>query len=78
MTPNTENRTLRVEIESEDYFRSSEIQLDGATAPMSHFIDWKQMPPGMYAMTATLIGPEGTRATRQTLFRVAGPLLAQR
>jgi hypothetical protein len=77
VTPSTENRTLRVEIDSDDYFRSSEIQLDGASAPMSHFIDWKQMPPGMYAITATLIGSEGTRATRQTRFRVAGPILAR-
>ena len=77
VTPSAENRALRVEIDSDDYFRSSEIQLDGASAPMSHFIDWKQMPPGMYAITATLIGSEGTRATRQTRFRVAGPALAR-
>ena len=77
VTPSTENRALRVEIDSDDYFRSTEIQLDGASAPMSHFIDWKQMPPGMYAITATLIGSEGTRATRQTRFRVAGPILAR-
>jgi len=77
VTPSTENRALRVEIDSDDYFRSTEIQLDGASAPMSHFIDWKRMPPGMYAITATLIGSEGTRATRQTRFRVMGPVLAR-
>ena len=78
VAPSADNRTLRVTIDSEDYFRSSEIQLDGASAPMSHFIDWKQVPPGTYELTATLIGPAGTRAERQTNFRVLGPILAQR
>jgi hypothetical protein len=78
VAPSDDNRTLRVTIDSEDYFRASEIQLDGASAPMSHFIDWKQMPAGTYELTATLIGPGGTRAERQTSFRVLGPILAQR
>ena len=78
VTPSADNRVLRVTIDSEDYYRSSEIQLDGASAPMSHFIDWKQMPAGTYELTATLIGSGGTRAERQTNFRVLGPILAQR
>jgi hypothetical protein len=76
--PSSDNRLLRVTIDSEDYFRGSEIQLDGAAAPLGHFIDWKQIPPGTYELTATLIGPDGTRAQRQTSFRVLGPILAQR
>ena len=78
VAPSDDNRLLRVTIDSEDFFRGSEIQLDGAAAPMSHFIDWKQMPPGTYDLTATLIGPAGTRAERQTSFTVLGPILARR
>ena len=78
VAPSDDNRKLRVTIDSEDYFRASEIQLDGASAPMSHFIDWKQLPAGAYELTATLVGPDGTRAERQTSFRVLGPILAQR
>lgn len=78
VAPSGDNRVLRVTIDSEDYYRASEIQLDGAAAPMSHFIDWKQLPPGTYDLTATLIGPAGTRAEQRTSFTVLGPILARR
>jgi len=72
VTPSTENRTLRVEIDSDDYFRSSEIQLDGASAPMSHFMDWKEVPAGKYDLIVTVIGQSGTRVVRRLNFQVLG------
>jgi hypothetical protein len=73
VAPNAENRLLRVEIDSAGYYRSSDIQLDGALAPMSHFMDWKNVPAGKYDLIVTVMGPSGdTRLMRQLNFQVLG------
>ena len=72
VAPNAENRLLRVEIDSAGYYRSSEIELDGASAPMSHFMDWKAVPAGKYDLIVTVMGPSGPRAVRHLDFQVLG------
>lgn len=72
VAPNADNRLMRVEIDSDSYYRSSEIQLDGASAPMSHFMDWKQVPAGKYDLIVTVIGPSGPRVVRHLNFQVLG------
>jgi hypothetical protein len=59
VAPHDANRVLRVEIDSESYYRSSDIQLEGASAPMSHFVDWKEVPAGKYSLIVSVIGPSG-------------------
>jgi hypothetical protein len=56
-----ENRLLRVILESESYFSSSDIQLDGADAARTHPLYWKGLPPGRYRVTVELYGPAGLR-----------------
>ena len=70
--PNADNRLMRVEIDSDSYYRSSEIQLDGASAPMSHFMDWKEVPAGKYDLIVTVIGQSGPRVVRRLNFQVLG------
>ena len=70
--PNAENRVLRVSIDSDAYYRSSDIQLEGESAPMNHFVDFKAVPAGKYELTVEVIGPTGTRATRHLDFQVLG------
>ena len=73
VTPNAANRALRVEIDSEGYYRSSEIQLDGSSAPTSHFMDWKAVPAGTYDLTVSVMGPSGdARVVRSLTFQVLG------
>ena len=72
VAPNADNRSMRVEIDSAGYYRSSEIQLDGASAPMSHFMDWKDVPAGKYELTVTVMGASGPRAMRHLGFQVLG------
>jgi len=72
VAPNADNRLLRVEIDSAGYYRSSEIELDGASAPMSHFMDWKAVPAGKYDLIVTVMGPSGPRAVRHLDFQVLG------
>ena len=70
--PNADNRLMRVEIDSDSYYRSSEVQLDGAAAPMSHFMDWKDVPAGKYDLIVTVIGQSGPRVVRHLNFQVLG------
>jgi len=60
------------QIDSESYYRSSEIELEGASAPMSHFLDWKAVPAGKYDLIVTVMGPSGPRAVRRLGFQVLG------
>jgi hypothetical protein len=73
VAPNADNRVLRVEIDSAGYYRSSDIQLEGASAPMSHFMDWKEVPAGKYDLIVSVLGPGGDpRVVRTVNFQVLG------
>jgi hypothetical protein len=72
VVPNAENRVMRVAIDSDGYFRSSEFQLEGDKAPVSHWIDFKDVPAGHYQLTVEVIGSTGTRVTRHADFQVLG------
>jgi hypothetical protein len=73
VAPNEKNRVLRVEIDSAGYYRSSDIQLDGASAPMSHFVDWKEVPAGKYDLRVSVLGAgEDPRLVRTINFQVLG------
>lgn len=50
--PDAENRTLRVEAESEYMFRSSEITLSGAGEKRIHNVEFKNLPAGNYTLSA--------------------------
>jgi hypothetical protein len=54
-----ENRLLRVTAQSEDFFRSSEAQLDGEDSPRVNVFTFRQMPAGWYQVTVQLIAANG-------------------
>jgi hypothetical protein len=72
VVPNTENRVLRLSVDSERYYRSSDIYLDGDLAAESHWLDWKSLPAGRYEFVATVLGPSGPRIQRRMTFEVLG------
>jgi hypothetical protein len=73
VSPNEKNRVLRVEIDSAGYYRSSDIQLEGASAPMSHFVDWKEVPAGKYDLRVSVLGAgDDARVVRTINFQVLG------
>jgi hypothetical protein len=59
--PHPENRLLRITIDSAEYYRSTDIQLDGTDAAKSHFVTWPAVPPGSYVFMAIVYGSTGTR-----------------
>jgi hypothetical protein len=58
---NGENRAVEIVAESESFYRSSEIQLEGDRAPRTTTFEFKSVPGGVYEVTATLLGVHGQR-----------------
>jgi hypothetical protein len=67
---NSDNRTLEIVAESDDFYRSSSIQLDGANAPRLNVVEFKNLPSGTYDVTSVLVGSAGRRAIVSRVFRV--------
>jgi hypothetical protein len=57
---NAQNRAVAIVAESPEFYRSSEIQLDGEHAPRTTTFEFRSLPPGAYEVTATLIGSDGS------------------
>lgn len=68
---NPENRLLEIIAESPDFYRSSSIQLDGASAPRLNIFELKNLPTGTYEVTSVLVGTGGHRTAVSQVFRVA-------
>jgi hypothetical protein len=54
-----DNRLLRVSAESDDFFRSSETQLDGEYSARVTVVKFRELPPGDYEIRAELIVSTG-------------------
>ena len=54
-----DNRLLRVSAESDDFFRSSETQLDGEYSARVTVVRFRELPPGDYEVRAELIVSTG-------------------
>lgn len=59
-----DNRAMEIVAESEDFYRSSTIQLEGEHAARTSMFEFRNLPPGTYEVRANLIGANGQqRAT---------------
>ena len=54
IVPDSRNRMLQIIAESDDYYRSSDIQLDGEWAPRTTTVEFRSVPGGMYQVRASL------------------------
>ena len=54
-----ENRAVQISAESPDFYRSSEIQLEGEKAARTNRFEFRSLPPGTYEVRATLYGASG-------------------
>ena len=59
-----DNRAVEIVAESDDFYRSSKIQLDGDKAARTSTFEFRSLPPGTYEVRASLYGSDGAqRAT---------------
>jgi hypothetical protein len=68
--PAADNRLLQITAESRDFFRSSEVQVNGDQAAPLNVFEFRNMPKGLYHVTSVLTGVGGRRATAFGLARV--------
>lgn len=57
--PDDENRVLEIVAESDEYFRSSRVTLDGARASRTNTVQYRGLPAGTYEVRGSLIGRNG-------------------
>ena len=70
---NADNRAVEIIAESDDFYRSSQIQLEGDKAPRTNQFEFRSLPPGTYEVRALLIGADGrhTAYARQSVNVIA-------
>jgi len=57
--PSAENRMLAIVADGDDFYRSSEIQLDGDQSPKTVELEFPNLPGGEYEVSALLIDAFG-------------------
>ncbi len=72
VAPHADNRRLRLTLDSPDFYRSSDIELDGASAASAHYFNWSALPAGSYTVVATVFGADGQRAQTFSTLDVRG------
>ncbi len=70
--PRDENRLLRITLDGPLYYASTDVQLDGAEAARVHDMWWRFLPPGEYAVTATVECATGRKFADSKNLRVIG------
>ena len=68
-----DNRAVEIVAESADFYRSSQIQLEGDKAPRTTSFEFRSLPPGSYEVRALLLGADGGQRAfaRQTINVIA-------
>jgi len=54
----TRNRAIAIVAESSEFYRASEVELDGDKAPRTTTFEFRSLPSGTYQVTATLLGAD--------------------
>ena len=71
--PNAVNRTVAVVAESDDYFRSSEMPLEGEEGPRTLFFEFRGVPSGDYQIRGVVGDARGHEiaSAKQDVFVLA-------
>ena len=59
VSPQQDNRAIEFVADSDGYFRSSTIALEGERAPRLHVVQFRSLPPGPYDIRVTLLDVRG-------------------
>jgi hypothetical protein len=59
LEPDADNREIEVVAQSDDFYRSSAIQLEGDRAPRTLMFEFRSVPSGEYQVTAVVVGTNG-------------------
>jgi hypothetical protein len=68
--PDAGNRSLRVVAQSDDFYRSTEVEIEGDRGPNVRVIEFAGLPSGLYHVDVVLMGNDGQRAAATAMIRV--------
>jgi hypothetical protein len=71
--PHEDNRAMRLVAESADYFRSSQVELDGQDAWRTTVFRYRDLPAGAYTITGTLLDPSGRERAEASSQLIVNP-----
>jgi hypothetical protein len=73
---NAENRMIEVIAESDEYYRSSQVQLEGESAPRTTLVSFRSLPEGSYSVRVIVRGSRGqTLAISEKLAKIVSRVL---
>jgi hypothetical protein len=70
---NAVNRVLQWEVDGPNYYRRSELPLDGAAAPRSYLFVVRDLPAGEFEIRATVVRQDESTAVDRSDIKVIGP-----
>ncbi|HEY5619297.1 MAG TPA: hypothetical protein VIK60_15260 [Vicinamibacterales bacterium] len=70
--PDADNRTLRIEADSSNMFRASEVSLKGADEKRLHTFTFKNLSAGDYTLRAQVLSSHDVRGTAMNEMVVTG------
>ena len=53
------NRAIEIVADSPEFYRSSQVELEGDKAPRTTMFEFRSLPSGTYEVKATLVGRDG-------------------
>jgi len=59
--PDADNRVMEIVADSQEFYRSSSVPVEGDRAPKTTMFEFRSLPPGEYRVTAVLFGSNGQR-----------------
>jgi hypothetical protein len=57
--PHAENRSVAIGADSDAFFRSSEVALEGEKAPRNVIVEYRSLPSGIYEVRGVLVDARG-------------------
>ena len=70
--PNAANRTLRIEADGDQMYRSTEVTLEGDSEKRLHTVEFKNLPAGVYEVRAEVLSATIVRGTATQELEVTG------
>lgn len=70
--PNAANRVLRVEADGDQMYRSTDIELSGASDRRQHLVEFKNLEPGTYQLRAVVLSTNQVRGMAVSDMMVTG------
>jgi hypothetical protein len=71
--PHAENRSVAIGADSDAFFRSSEVALEGEKAPRNVIVEYRSLPSGIYEVCGVLVDARGEEvAATRSIVTVTG------